>query len=137
MAVVSGTIVDVFNISTPLGPKLTTAGLGVQSCFITVTFSGTYAQADNAQVLAITTAISSKLHNGGKTIALVPGSVGMAAPGDEAGTAIGAKTIAVSGTGITCELTDGDLSTEHAGAALGAMGHGICFHVMYTYTPVS
>ena len=23
------------------------------------------------------------------------------------------------------------------GAALGAMGHGICFHVTYTYTPVS
>jgi hypothetical protein len=103
----------------------------------TVTFTGTYVQGENAEVLAITTAISAKLHNGGKTIALVPGSVGLAAPGDEAGTAIGAKTIAVSGTGITCELTTGDLSTEHAGAALGAMGHGICFHVTYTYTPVS
>lgn len=137
MATLSGTIVDVFNISTPLGPKLTTAGLGIQSCYITVTFTGTYVQGENAEVLAITTAISSKLHNGGKTIALVPGSVGLAAPGDEAGTAIGAKTIAVSGTGITCELTTGDLSTEHAGAALGAMGHGICFHVTYTYTPVS
>lgn len=137
MAVVSGTIVDVFGITTPLGPKLTTAGLGIQACYITVTFTGTYAQADDAQVLAITTAISSKLHNGGKTIALVPGSVSLAAPGDEAGVAIGAKTIAVSGTGITCELTTGDLSTEHAGAALGAMGHGVCFHVLYTYTPVS
>lgn len=137
MATLNGTIVDVFGITTPLGPKLTTAGLGIQSCYITATFTGTYVQGDNATVTAITTAISSKLHNGGKTIALVPGSVSLAAPGDEAGVAMGAKTIAVSGTGITLELTDGDLSTEHAGAALGAMGHGICFHVLYTYTPVS
>lgn len=131
MAITSGTVTHVFGVCAPLGPKKTTAGLAIFTCYITVNVTGTYDQSANSQCLAVTTAISAAQHNG-KTIALLPGGVSFASFGDEAGVAIGAKTCAVSGTGITFELTTGDGSTEHAAAALGTFGNDICLSVTFT-----
>lgn len=133
MAVLNGTILDIFGHTVPMGPVRDGASPTneVMCCYMTVTWTGTYAQADNVAVLAIPTAIASSKRNG-KTIALLDCS--FAQPGDEAGVAIGAKTVVPSGTGITCELTGADMSTEHANAALGVLGRPLCFHVTYQQT---
>lgn len=129
MAVTSGTVTNVFNMNQPLGPKKTAAGLAIYTAFITVNIAGIYDQAANSQVLNVTTAMQNSMHNG-KTVALL-GAM-FASPGDEAGTPIGAKTVAVSGTGLTFELTTGDMATEHAAAVLGTLNNDICFAVTYT-----
>lgn len=129
MAVTSGTVTNVWGITTPLGPKSTTAGLPIYSCFITVNITGTYDQSADSRVLLVTTAIANNLHNG-KTIALLDAC--FVAPGLEAGVAIGAKTTAIATTGITFELTGGDMTTEHAAAALGTLSNDICFLITYT-----
>lgn len=128
MAVVTGTLVDVFGITTPTGPHRESGGTNIYSAYITATFSGTYAQADNAQILAVDASIQSALRDG-RTVTLLDAA--FAAPGDEAGTAIGAKTVAVSGSDLTMELTGADMTTEHAGAALGTMAYGVCFFVTF------
>ena len=45
---------------------------------------------------------------------------------------IGAKTLAISTSTITMELTGGDLTTEHAGAALGTVGKPIGLRVCFS-----
>lgn len=131
MATTSGTVTNVFNILTPLGPKKTSAGLAIFTAFLTINIAGIYDQAANSQCLAVTTAIQNSTRNG-KTVALLAGGVSFASFGDEAGTPIGAKTCVVVGTGITFELTTGDGSTEHAAVLLGPLGNDICFAVTYT-----
>lgn len=134
MTVLSGTITNIFNFSTPTGPVRdgATPTKEVLSCYMTVTFSGTYVQGDNAQILAIPTAIQTAMKSG-KTVTLL--DIAFAAPGDEAGTPIGAKTVVPSGADATMELTGGDLSTEHAAAALGTIGAPLCFFVSFSQTP--
>lgn len=130
MATLSGTILEVANHTTTTGPSYDSSNKAVYSCNITCSFSGTYVQGDNAQILAVTTAIADSLRSG-DTIALLDAA--FAAPGIEgSSTVIGAKTVAVSGTGLTLELTGADLSTEHAGAALSTMTKPIAFYVTYT-----
>jgi hypothetical protein len=130
MATLSGSNIQVFNHTTVTGPSYDSSNKAVYCCYIVCEFSGTYVQADNANVLLVTTAIADSLRTG-DTIALLDAA--FAAPGIEgSSTVIGAKTVAVSGTGITLELTGADLSTEHAGAALSAMTKPIAFHITYT-----
>ena len=128
MAVVSGTIVDAFGVTTPMGPLRdgNATPLEIKDLYFTATFAGTYVQGDNAQILLANTVIASHITNG-RTFTLV--DCAFAQPGLEAGVVIGAKTIAVSGTTITMELTGADLTTEHAGAVLGTMTRPICFFV--------
>lgn len=134
MAVVTGTIINVWGFTVPLGPAKTNDSppQEVISCYVSASFSGTYAQADNAQLTLVPDAIESHWRKG-KTITLL--SAAFAAPGDEADVPIGAKTVAVSGTSITFELTGGDLTTEHANAALGAMNRDVAFFVSFKFTP--
>lgn len=129
MATVAGTIQNVFGFTTPAGPKVNGSGNAIQSCFITATFSGTYAQADNAQIAAVGAGIAA-VRRDGKTVTLVQAC--LAFPGDEAGSIVGAKTVAVSTDALTMELTTSDLSTEHSGAALGTFNAPIGFFVTYT-----
>jgi hypothetical protein len=131
MAVVAGTVVDVWGYTAPFGPVNTSTGTQVLGCFISATFTGTYAQADDASITSLTTTISTRMHSG-KTVVLLDACG--AAPGDEAGTAIGAMGTSVSGSTLTCTLTDGTLAAEHANAALGSFNRGVCFFVMYTVT---
>lgn len=134
MAVVSGTINNVWGFTVPLGPAKTneTPPQEVISCYVSASFSGTYAQADNAQLLLVPDAIEAHWRKG-KTITLL--DAGFAAPGDEADVPIGAKTVAVSGSTITMELTGGDLTTEHAGAVLGIMNRDVALFVTFKFTP--
>lgn len=134
MAVITGTINNVWGFTTPLGPTKTNESppQEVISCYVSATFTGTYAQADNAQLLLVPDAIESHWRKG-KTITLL--DAGFASPGDEADVPIGAKTVAVSGTSITFELTGGDLVTEHANAALGVMQRDVAFYVAFKFTP--
>lgn len=134
MAVITGTVNNVWGFTVPLGPAKTsdTPPQEVLSCYISASFSGTYAQADNAQLLLVPDAIESHWRKG-KTITLL--AAAFAAPGDEADVPIGAKTVAFSGSTITLELTGGDLVTEHAGAVLGAMDRDIALFVTFKFTP--
>lgn len=132
MAVLSGSNISVFGHTTSTGPMYDSSNKAIYNCQITAEFSGTYAQADNAQILLVTTAIKDSLRTG-DTIALLDASFAQAGI-EGTNTAIGAKTVAVSGTGLTMELTGADMSTEHANAALGTMVRPLCFSVTYTRT---
>jgi hypothetical protein len=130
MATLSGSNIQVSGHTTVTGPSYDSSGKAVFGCHITCEFSGTYAQSDNANVLLVTTAIADSLRTS-DTIALLDAA--FAAPGIEgSSTVIGAKTVAVSGTGLTMELTGADLSTEHANAALSALSKPLAFYITYT-----
>jgi hypothetical protein len=129
MATLSGTITSVSNVRTPAGPKFDSSKNQVYVCDIGFTISGTYVQNDNAQLTSVPTAIQNAM-KWNRTVTLLDAM--FAAPGDENGTVIGAKTVAVSGSNITFELTGGDLSTEHAGATLATVGQAIFLSVTFT-----
>lgn len=132
MAVLSGSNIQVFGHTTSTGPMYDSSSKAIWHCFITAEFSGTYAQSDNAQILAVPTAIADSLKSG-ETIALLDAAFANAGI-EGTDTAIGAKTVAVSGANLTMELTGADMSTEHANAALGTMVRPLCFFVAYTRT---
>jgi hypothetical protein len=131
MALLEATRLSVYNHSAPYGIRMDSGDKKHFTCLVSGYFSGTYVQNDNARFTAVTTAIADSLRNGA-TIALLGAC--FAEQGDEAGTAIGAKTVAVSGANITMELTGADMSTEHAGAALGTMNEPIALCVTYSST---
>lgn len=130
MTIASGTIQNVSSGTREAGGKYTSAGAAVDTCIVAVAFSGNYTQGDNAQVLDIAPAIQSSRRQGAVTILQAM----MEYPGLEEGVVIGAKSVAVSGAGITCELTSGNLTTEHDTAALARMVSPIGFRVLYTCT---
>lgn len=129
MAVLTGTITNAVHHTMPLGPVTDSSGNEIMCTLITVNVTGTYVQNDNAQVLLVGTAIENLIRDG-KTVGTLL-DVSMVAPGDENGTAIGVKTLAISTQTITFELTGGDLTTEHAGALLGAFMRDIGLMVTY------
>ena len=129
MAVLTGTIQDVALVDTPCGPAKDSSGNEIFNALVTFTITGTYVQNDNAQLTSVPTTMATRLA-WGKTITLL--DVMFAAPGDEAGTPIGAKTLAISTSTITMELMGGDLTTEHAGAALGTVGKPIGLRVCFS-----
>ena len=130
MAVLTATNVQVFEHSTSTGKMVDSSNKEIWMAKFTCEFSGTYAQADNAAVSALTTTIADSLKSG-DTIALLD-AMFVQAGIEGTSTAIGAKTVAVSGTGLTLELTGADMSTEHANAALGTIVRPLCFAVTYT-----
>lgn len=134
MATLSGTIRDVSLLQTPLGLKTDTSSpkRRVASVLLTFTISGTYVQADDAQLLLVPAGIESRLRNGWTVNSLLGAC--MAAPGDEAGTPIGVGAITVSSTTLAFSLTTGALTAEHAGATLGAMTEPIGIWVTFTYS---
>ncbi len=129
MATLAGTIVSVSNAQCPAGSVFDSSKNQVYTVFIGFTITGTYVQNDNAQLLLVPTAIESAM-KWGRSVTMLDAM--FAAPGDENGTPIGAKTVAVSSTSITFELTGGDLTTEHAGAALATVGRPIFLAVTFT-----
>lgn len=130
MAVVSGSNIQVFDHTTSTGAMYDSSGKSIWHCKITCDFVGTYAQSDNAAIAAVTTAIADSLKSG-ETIALLDAAFTQAGI-EGTSTAIGAKTVAVSGTGLTLELTGADMSTEHASALIGTMVRPLCFAITYT-----
>lgn len=132
MATLSGTITSVALIDTPSGSVIDSSGNLVQNAVIHFTISGTYVQADDAQLTGVPAAMRTRMA-GGKTPTLL--SAMFCAPGDEAGTPIGTTAVTVSGTTLSFGLTGGDLSTEHAGATIGTVGRPIAIRVCYTIAP--
>lgn len=70
MATLSGSNIQVFGHTTSTGPMYDSSNKAVWNCFLTCEFSGTYVQGENAQILAVTTAIADSLKSG-ETIALL------------------------------------------------------------------
>lgn len=128
MATLDGTIKSVV-CDMPIGPVKNGSGAEVWNALITFDISGSYVQGDNAQLLTVPTAMQNLL-KWGKSITLLDAM--FAAPGDENGTVIGAKTVAVSGSTITFELTGSDLTTEHSTAALATLVKPIALRVCFT-----
>ena len=129
MATLHGTVVAVHGITNPSGPVVDSAGAMIQCCYLHVNFTGTYAQANDADVLLVPAAIAGFMHDG-RTITILQAA--MAAPGDEAGTPIGIQAATVSSTTISFQLSDGALTAEHANAALGAFTRPIAIFVVYS-----
>lgn len=98
--------------------------------------SQTYAQADNSQVLTLGAAIAGFARDG-RTYTPIPANpavcVGLGSEGTSTLNA-GAKTLAMSTTTLTFEVTTGALSagTEHGNAALSVYTDGIKLVVAYT-----
>jgi hypothetical protein len=131
MSTLTGTLSGIHGITEPGGTALTSAGLPILNAWLTFTISGTYVQGggNQAQLLAVPTAMETYLHNG-KTITLLQAA--FAAPGDESGAPIGTGLCTVSGANITFPLTGGDCVTEHAAGALGTVDLPIQIFVSYT-----
>ena len=133
MAVVAGTVTNVFGHTTPGGPKVDSSSDRIWQCYVAVTVTGTYAQADDASVLLLPTAIANSLRNG-KTIALRDAS--WVGPGiqtvSSVDTKMGATATAVSGTSMTFALTDQTFAAEYANAtSVGTTKHPLIFSVTY------
>jgi len=128
MAVVSASNMTVHGHTTVTGIRVDSSGNKVFGCYVSGYPTGTYVQADNAIFSAVPTVIGASLRSNA-TITLL--SACFAQMGSENGTAIGAKTVAVSGADITCELTGADMTTEHAGALLATMLEPIVLYVTY------
>lgn len=128
MATLVASNVTVHGHTSVTGIRVDSSGNKVFGCYVGGYFSGTYVQADNAQFTAVQTAIASSLRSNA-TITLLDAA--FAQMGSENGTAIGAKTVAVSTNDITLELTGADLTTEHAGATLSTMVEPIYLYVTY------
>lgn len=131
MAVTTGTITSVDTII----PDNRETGLQVARVLFTI--SGTYAQANNSQIQAVTTAIQNSRRNG-KTVTLVDAMVCQPALTTD-GYILGAKTLAISTADITFELTISaslntlDMSTEYGDAtAIKAQGTPMGFLVSFT-----
>lgn len=128
MAVLSASSMQVHGHTTVTGIRVDSSGNKIFGCYVGGYFSGTYAQADNAIFAAVPTVIGASLRSNA-TITLLDAC--FAQMGSENGTAIGAKTVAVSGSDVTCELTGADMTTEHANAALATMLEPIYIYVTY------
>ena len=131
MATLVASSVSVYDHKAPHGARVNGSGNNIFDCYVSGMFSGTYVQNDNAQFTGVggaSGAIASSRRDG-KTVTLLDAC--FCAPGDEAGTKLGAKTVAVSTADITCELTGSDMSTEHTGAALGTMTEPVVLRVSY------
>lgn len=134
MAVLTGTISSIHNFSTVVGNRTDGSGNSVMNCLLAATFTGTYAQADDAQLTLVPTAIKDSMRLE-STITLI--SAAFSQRGLEGTTAIGAGPLCtVSGTSITFPLTGSDLTTEHSSAALGTMNEPLWLFVSFkTSTP--
>lgn len=133
MAVVAGTVTNVFGHTAVGGPKTDSAGDRIYQCYVAVTITGTYAQADDASVLLLNTAIANSLRSG-KTINLRDAS--WVAPGiqvvSSADVKIGASGTAISSTTMTFALTDQTFAAEYANAtSVGTTKHPLIFSVTY------
>lgn len=131
MATLSASGMQVYGHTAPHGHRTNGSNNPIFFCFVSGYFSGTYAQADNAIFTGLggaSGAIATSRRDD-KTVTLLDAC--FVAPGDESGTELGAKTVAVSTADVTCELTGSDMSTEHANAALSTVTEPVVIGVSY------
>lgn len=125
MAVLSGTVHSVNTVKADALSSL-------QVAEILFTVSGTYAQADNAILEDVGDLIEASRRNG-KAVTLVAGMPSTpATKASDPSAIMGVKTVAVSSADLTFEITDGDFSTEIAGAALPEQDRPFSLLVAFT-----
>lgn len=131
MTTLAMTVASVFGFTTPAGPYQSGDSTPQQElgCFIMANFTtgDTYAQADDATISGVATAIQNARRNG-KTVTLIGAAT--VASGLETATqfGLGMPTSFASGT-IVAPVTGADLTTEHAGAAMGTCNRPVCLAV--------
>jgi hypothetical protein len=132
MSLTTGTIVSTSTV------KPDRDETGLQAELVLFTISGTYDQSANSKIAAVDAAIQNSRRNG-KTVTLVDAVLYQPAfDTTNAGFLLAAKTIAVSGSDITFELTEAatagtlDVSTELTAGAIPAMGSPMGFLVTFT-----
>lgn len=133
MAAVTNINTQVWGFTTVTGPhRMTSSSVQMYGCFLACAFSGTYASADNATIAAVT-AIQAARRNG-KTPTLRGATLAQVATETVSGTdnVVGAKTVAISSSNITLELTQTDLSTERADGAMGTFKEPLVLYVCFT-----
>lgn len=117
MAAVTATNVQIVNIRSESKDKL-------QTVLLIFNLTGTYAQADNAIISGIPTLIANARRSG--KVPSIKGAM-LAQPARKASNPdlyMALKTVAVSGSDVTCEVTEGataktiDYSTELANGAM-------------------
>lgn len=128
MAVVNGTVHSVNGID-GYGGQIS----ALQVVQILFTVSGTYAQADDGILSGVPTLINNSRRNG-KTVTLVDAMCGHpATKAADAAQIMALTTVAVSGSDITFEITDGDFTTEYADAtAVEAQARPFALLVSFT-----
>ncbi len=119
---------QIYGHTSVTGIRVDSSGNKVFGCYVSGYFAGTYVQAENAKFADVDAAIGASLRSNA-TITLLDAC--FAQMGSESGTAIGAKTVAVSSADITLELTGADMSTEHAAAVLSTVTEPIHIYVTY------
>jgi len=126
MAVINGTVWSVATLEADAVSNL-------QKALVLFTLTGTYAQADDAALLLVTTAIQNSRRNG-KAVTLVGAILDKpATKASDPAAILGLKTVAVSTTGLTFEVTDGDFATEFANAtAMAAQSRPFSVLVAFT-----
>lgn len=108
MAVVSGTVHSVDTlVSSAVGP--------IQVARVQFTLSGTYAQADNGILSGVPTLIQNSRRNG-KTVTMRGVMQGQSTTKAADGAIMGLKTVAISSSDVTFEVTNTDHSTEFTDA---------------------
>lgn len=126
MAVVSGTVWSVHTTRSDAIHDL-------QEAEVLFTVSGTYVQAENGILSGVPTLIQNSRRNG-KTVTMR--YVMASTPAQSAvtpTTILGLKTVAISSSDVTFEITDNDYSTEYANAtALPAQLRPFAIKVAFT-----
>jgi hypothetical protein len=111
MTIVSGAV---HSVNTMDGYAGAVSSLQVAQVLFTV--SGTYAQADDGQLLTVNALIQNSRRNG-KTVTLVDAMCGSAATkASDPSDTLGLSGVSVSSTTVLFTITDGDFSTEFADA---------------------
>ncbi len=130
MAVVSGTVWSVDTLDSVATGQ-------VQLARVKFTLSGTYAQADNAQLQAVPTLIQNSRRNG-RTVTMRAVMAGDPATKDSnPATFMWLKTVAISSADVTFEVTDGDYSTELGAGAVPSQMRPFEIWVGFTEADVS
>ncbi len=131
MAAVTGVAGASWGFGTPVGPRKTSAGGIAEMCYVSLTFTGTYASAGDATVTsAVIAARIAADRRDGKTATIL--AIAPVAPGDEAGVLVFAGFPTLSGSTWTMPLLQADNSTEHADGAMGTWNSGVVYAVGYT-----
>lgn len=118
MAAVVGTINRVTWIDDSYGPVVDSSGNLIRTALITVSFTGTYAQANDGTVAGVPAAIQGIAHNG-KTVTVLgacAGPPGLAGAGGIVPMGVLANGVSHSAGTLTVQLSDGTLAAEYADA---------------------
>lgn len=131
MAVTSGTVWSVQTVRSEHQDP-------VKIAEVLFTMAGTYAQADNSQLLGVPTLIQNSQRNG-KTVTIHDAmGAQQARKATDPALMMGIKTVAVAGANVTFEITESavagvpDLSTELANGAIPTQECPFSMYVVFT-----